>query len=384
MEINLFWNSTFIIALSQGLFVTLILFSQYFKNKHLSQLVLGIFLLAFTGILLNNLVFWNQQFDRFPQLIFSTISIRYLLAPLFFIYCHTFIKTSIGAKYLMHFLPFVLVTLLFTPVLFISGQEKLNLLNSAGNNIQGIYLWFSTFNKWLLSFQLIAYPLVLFYQLNEYQKNENQESKEKNGNRIKWLKFLNSLFLLYGLLMLFYFILVKFQIGGIEKDYYISLIMCIAVYSISYVGMVNPELLKGEHFLEKIPPLKYRKNRLEEDQLSTTIFKLEQLIQEEQIHLEAEVNLNLVAEKLNIPRHHISQALSLKLNKTFHEFINQHRIAHACQLLQNLPTGSNIKTVMYASGFNNRASFNNNFKKFNGKTASDFLKEVQISTDKEH
>ena len=142
--------------------------------------------------------------------------------------------------------------------------------------------------------------------------------------------------------------------------------------------MVNPKLLKGEKLLDKIQPPKYEKTKLDNEYLKNITTQLQQLNSTEKIFLESDIRLEQIAGKLSIPKHHITQALNLHLGKSFYEYINQLRIEHAQNLLNNLPEGDNVKTVMFASGFNNRASFNNNFKKFTGKTASQYLKDQLI------
>ena len=383
MEISIFWNIFFISAFSQGFFVAFILFSQFVRTKHLSQLLLGSFIFSFSYILANNTVYWNQKFPDFPHFLFTTVGVIFLLAPLFYLYCKTFINGSFGKKHLLHFLPFIFTMAVYFPFYSLSGPEKLELISGIvkGEIKGGFYTAFANIHKWLLSFQLIFYAGLIYYELNEYIKKQADAIDKHKINQIEWLKFLNGLFLLYGLLMLFYYILVTVQVGGIEKDYWISFVMCIAIYSISYVGMMNPDLLKGEKFLERIQSIKYNKTRLQDDHLKELISKLETFMQSEKIFTEPDVNLDHVAQKMDVPKHYISQALSLQLDKTFPEYINQHRVEYACQMLGSFSGKNNIKTVMYASGFNNRASFNNNFKKIKGMTATEYLKSIKADSN---
>ena len=96
-----------------------------------------------------------------------------------------------------------------------------------------------------------------------------------------------------------------------------------------------------------------------------------------QLFLNPDPKLDEVALELDLPKHHISQALSLQKGITFTEFVNMYRIKYAKGLLDDYATDKTIKTIMHSSGFNNRASFNNNFKKLIGMTASDYLKSMK-------
>lgn len=377
MEIGLFWNVTFIFALSLGFFVALILLIQYAQHRHLSQLFLGLFALVFSSILLNNFVYWHQAMRDYPHFIYSTVSTRFLLAPLFYLYGATFIATRITKKTILHFLPFIVLSLLFSPILVLSGSEKLALMQSFAEGNYPAWSYYTHHLKWLLCAQLIIYPLWIYRELVHYLNTHKESITLEKQQQIHWLYFFNSLLFLYGLLMFVYFLLVAFEIGGIEKDYYISFVMCIAIYSISYLGMNNPSLLKGEPLLQRILPKKYKNTALSGAQLAKIIQQLETLMETEQLYLEADLNLQQLANQTKIPRHHLSQALNQHRQQTFHEFINQYRIEYACQQLQTTAATKNIKTIMYESGFNNRVSFNNYFKKYKGMTASAYLKTMK-------
>ncbi|HEY3372955.1 MAG TPA: AraC family transcriptional regulator [Prolixibacteraceae bacterium] len=59
-------------------------------------------------------------------------------------------------------------------------------------------------------------------------------------------------------------------------------------------------------------------------------------------------------------------------NKSFHTFLNEIRIGHACKLL--IENKMKISGVCYESGFSNLSNFNEQFKKIKGFTPSQFLK----------
>ena len=59
-------------------------------------------------------------------------------------------------------------------------------------------------------------------------------------------------------------------------------------------------------------------------------------------------------------------------NKSFHTYLNEIRIGHACKLL--LENKMKILEICYESGFNNLSNFNEQFKKIKGFPPSQFLK----------
>lgn len=375
MEISLVWNILFVATLSQGIFVTVVLFIQFLRKRQISQLFLSTMILVFSAILLNNIIYWNAKFPEYPQFIFSTVSIRFLLAPLFFLYCQSFFRPALQWRDSLHFLPFLVITYLYAPAIFLSGADKLALMSTPSEvSSKGSFLiTIGIFLPWFFSGQIIVYASCILRKLN----NKWRGAGLANNAQLQWLKVLDLLFLLYGLLMFLYYVMVSLDIGGIQKDYYISAVICVAIYAISYVGMINPSLLNGELLLAKIAQPKYAKNRMSDAYLQQIATRLKEQVSTNRSLLNADTTLDSFAQQLAIPKHHITQALNLEIGQSFYQFLNSHRIAYACLLLEQLSPGENIKTVMYASGFNNRVSFNENFKKQMGMTASQYLRACQ-------
>ncbi|MDG3583782.1 AraC family transcriptional regulator [Galbibacter pacificus] len=61
--------------------------------------------------------------------------------------------------------------------------------------------------------------------------------------------------------------------------------------------------------------------------------------------------------------------------KTFTHFVNEYRLVHASKLLAEKPIG--ITEICFESGFNNFSYFNKSFKKFTGKSPSQYRNELK-------
>lgn len=61
--------------------------------------------------------------------------------------------------------------------------------------------------------------------------------------------------------------------------------------------------------------------------------------------------------------------------KTFTNFVNEYRLVHASKLLAEKPIG--ITEICFESGFNNFSYFNKSFKKFTGKSPSQYRNELK-------
>jgi AraC-like DNA-binding protein len=86
----------------------------------------------------------------------------------------------------------------------------------------------------------------------------------------------------------------------------------------------------------------------------------------EHIHLEE------VAKLINMTVPAFCRYLKRWTGKTFTQFVNEFRVAHACQLLAD--EHRSIAEVSFESGFNNLSHFNKQFRKISGTTPREFRK----------
>lgn len=122
------------------------------------------------------------------------------------------------------------------------------------------------------------------------------------------------------------------------------------------------------------PEKRYQKSGLDQITLATYEAKLKSYMQQHQIYLDTELSLESLAQKLNIPKHHVTQLLNDRLHKSFYRFVNEYRINHAMEKLKDQNTEFNLLSLAYDCGFNSKSSFNNYFKQLTGHTPSAYRK----------
>ena len=102
---------------------------------------------------------------------------------------------------------------------------------------------------------------------------------------------------------------------------------------------------------------------------------LEHLFKNEKIYKESDINLEMIAEKLNTSRHNASQVINEHFKVSFHELVNKFRIEEAKKILtDDQQKNLNIIDVAYEVGYNNKVTFNKAFKKDTLLTPSQFQK----------
>jgi AraC-like DNA-binding protein len=94
------------------------------------------------------------------------------------------------------------------------------------------------------------------------------------------------------------------------------------------------------------------------------------------VFLDCDLTLRTLAGMLKLRPHHLSQILNEQLGKSFYDFINEHRVVHAKGLLTaNADTAMSILDIAFASGYNNKVSFYNAFRRFVGMTPTRYREE---------
>jgi AraC-like DNA-binding protein len=104
--------------------------------------------------------------------------------------------------------------------------------------------------------------------------------------------------------------------------------------------------------------------------------RIEKYILSQKPYLELEFSVQTISQELQIPRNRISEAFSIKLNKSFPQYRNHLRILYSIELLkENLHKNYSIEGIAVKSGFKSKSTFYAAFKSETGQTPIDWIKE---------
>ncbi|MEQ9366696.1 MAG: AraC family transcriptional regulator [Leptospirales bacterium] len=95
--------------------------------------------------------------------------------------------------------------------------------------------------------------------------------------------------------------------------------------------------------------------------------RLDRLMRDERLYLDEELSLEGLATELGLSRHQLSGLLNETLGKNFHTYLNEFRVAAACEMLRQERRRS-VLSIAHAVGFNSKSSFHSAFQKFTGHT----------------
>lgn len=123
---------------------------------------------------------------------------------------------------------------------------------------------------------------------------------------------------------------------------------------------------------------KYANKKIGDDQASTLVQKLEQLLQEQELYKDPNLKLNDLSKKINISGHQLSQLLNDNLGKSFSTYINEYRINEACKMIIEQPNLT-LEAIGYEVGFNAKSTFYTTFKKLKQTTPMIFKEKAEKS-----
>lgn len=152
---------------------------------------------------------------------------------------------------------------------------------------------------------------------------------------------------------------------------YVSYITGALSFSLVLYFLVLMVLLnrKGAVFYKS--GVRYGNRKIANEKASQLEMDLKALMERERLFQNPNLTMPLVAGKLNISNHQLSQLLNDNLGKPFPTFVNEYRIDEAKKLLADKPQFS-LEAIGYECGFNSRSTFYATFKKLTGTTPAQY------------
>ncbi|MDY6793100.1 MAG: helix-turn-helix domain-containing protein [Thermodesulfobacteriota bacterium] len=286
------------------------------------------------------------------------ITAFYLLGPMvYLITTHSLHKNySINPSGLLHFLPAVVASVISLSVIYTSEFQKPVLLSEYFYNTNMLYIGIA---GWLF---FVLYLVCSVRQLLNYFILSKQTILNHPSALVVCIilallmlacisdivAFISNkpVFMELSVLMLTLIIIFLFLINFRYPGYYKIL------YGVVEKEKNKRSYLKGINFKELTSKLNY-------------------LMDTEEIFTDEHISLPLLAQKVNVSQHQLSQFLNEKQGESFSSFINKYRIKKAKKMLVENPENK-ILAIAYDAGFQSKSTFNAAFAKYAGMTPHEF------------
>ena len=362
------WESIILFFAFQSLVLAfLILFSK--KGKKEAQWLWFAFMAMFSYQIFYTVLYWskiNVELNR--QLNYVYFIPLALYGPLFYVYNQMVLGRWKPQPWRMLLLssPLIFVFAFYGKYFFLSDQFRRQFKNREE-------LWEYLVVTPAQMEDILVGCLLFFAVVSWLSYNKNKELTAKLG---KWFSHLNILFLFFAISWVLYAVLARFDILTDEQDYMITMTMVLFVTVQAYLVHNKPEVLINWKKLKNSKLfIKYSKTGMSNRVSLEYKEKLTDIMLFEKPYLNPELKLDDLAQMLGISRHHASQVINQHFDKGFFDFVNEYRIQEAKRILteENNVEDLNIIELLYAVGFNNKASFYKAFKKFVGTSPKDYL-----------
>ncbi|MES2676485.1 MAG: helix-turn-helix domain-containing protein [Pseudomonadota bacterium] len=324
-------------------------------------------ILAFYFVIFNldisNFVFINFYSEHLNlEMLRNNVSA--LLAPTLYLYVRSVLHTdfSFKARDWAHALPFIIVIITFIPRFYLVEDAALKL--RINNNLQPLFE--IVFVHILQYIQMAIYLGLIFITIRRNRLTIlNAYSDELKLNK-QWLSHFMTFFMMSFALALIRNVVkfTKFQ-SALEV---ITPIMMLAGLGFScwilWQALNKPELFKGISSQLEAVIFPAGNKKISTEQAVAILAKLESHMHSQKPFLNPTLNIDTLAEEVDIAAQDISLALNHHLGRHFFDFINGYRIEAACEMLASPDCSEKtVLDISLESGFNSKSSFNTAFKK---------------------
>ncbi|MCB0372565.1 MAG: AraC family transcriptional regulator [Muricauda sp.] len=361
------WAAVYFFVSIIGFYVMFLLLVNKKIDKQ-ARILIAFFIFIHSLFILNISINNTNYVFEFPHTYLMSTWASFLYGPLLFLYFRRVSNSKqLSTKDLWHLLPSAGLTIYLTMEVYAySSSEKLHLMLDRLQ--EGLNPGDSA--KLMLLVILKAISLAVYaYFVHRILRTDNDQLPEKTK---LWQKNIYGIHVSYVVVYIIYgFYIASGNNSGLLYHAPIVLMSAMVLY-VGYAANVQPDVFSGLYaFTNRLFP-KYVKSGLTESLSHELKQNLQDLFQDEKLYRRNDLNLDIVAEKLDTTRHNASQLINEHFEMSFHEFVNSYRIKEAKELLEK-DSKSNIIDIAYEVGYNNKVSFNKAFKKDTNLTPSQYL-----------
>ncbi len=322
------------IPAGQGFFLTVLIFHKHgnlFANRFLGALIL------LYSVFLVHLFFGDLGYpDLYYRLAPLIIGLAFAMIPLHYLYAKYLVEnvTSFRREDLLHFLPFLLWEGIWLVALLLFREARWLWTFTIGSSETATN--FVLFN-WLILLHAGGYLYQTVVVRRRYRRRIENVFSTIDRIKMDWLRYLTYLtlalvgiFLLENVLNLF-----GTTISGTFA--LSSLLVAVYVYTIGYLGLFKSEVFtlpQVASTMRHLPEMrfraeasspdagegKYEKLGLTREKAGEYRQRLEELMRREHPYIESDLTLDMLADRLNITPHNLSEVINTQLQQSFFDF----------------------------------------------------------------
>ena len=361
----------------QGLLLVALLCGKGFNKIPNQFLAILIFLLsAHLGLIAMDM---QDLFLQYPHLSRLSWLLPVCYGPLILLLTQSITDRNFSVRkiHLLYFSPFFIYLTVLLPYYFSGASDKLVSLSDHEKMLNADFGWMNHLTNYFhIGFVLTA---LITYNSRKHKLSKFDETSEKVN--LRWLGHF-----LWAVLSIMVFSLLTFYTKKIYIKFFSDiypkhfLLVVILVYWIAYKLLQEKSdftnRLPLETEKESLP--KYSKTGLNFEASRLMGAQLKEYVELNKPYLDSGLTITELGNKLSLTKHQISQVINSEFEVNFYEFINDYRVNEFKKLSLDPVNGHlSLLGIAFESGFNSKATFNQAFKKKEGITPSEFLKQYK-------
>lgn len=391
------------LALS-GIFLSILLLYYNGRNFTSSIYLSGFFFtLSFQAFIIYVLVYSRSALLIAIFLIHFSF-LLYLVGPMLYWYIRSVLTDNprLSRKDLWHLLPALIFLVTSLEYIFTPFSYKLEMGEKAAANSDFLLTYEPTFlirffSNTALSLSRSLFALVYtFWSLGLLirflKKKNNLFVLSRQRYMISWLFQLISLFLI---LTVSHLLILAHSYYSLHADLFYTLNVLQILSGIGLIGLlVSPFFFPGILYgLPRLPdPIDIKEGRgeviisshtalsrkmpvYESEYLDQIVQQIDDCMVREKPYLNPGCNIYLISMMTRIPSHHLAYHFREERKTSFNQYRNKMRVDHAKKLIADGKASElTLEAIGKMSGFSNRNTFINAFKKEEGISPSEYLK----------
>jgi AraC-like DNA-binding protein len=306
--------------------------------------------------------------------------VQFAIPPLIYLITISLDSQQKIEKAWLHFLPFFGYLLYFIPFYFAPNSYKLETYYfmhhfvewQSNENFEflGMLGKFRLFQMQLCFFQTIVYLVISFQLLVKY-KNESSLHATVDQTEAKWWFAFNAAITFLIALVLIVKVTFVRDIG----DHIIASFFTLIIYFVSITELLNP--FRTVHAMNSpggsVNTQKYVSSGLKDEKKEEILQKLAAIMQNKKLYADNLISLAKLAKQVDEPAYMVSQVINEKMEISFYDWIARYRVEEAKKLMTDPKTERyTIEQIAEEVGYNSKSAFNKAFKKFTGKTPTEY------------
>jgi AraC-like DNA-binding protein len=371
----------FLLGAVQAFFFGVLLLDRG-KNRLPPKLLL-IFFSIIGFVLIEHYLFQNSIIFDYPHLLGLTYTFPIISGPVLFFYTKSLVNENNAISFrnfLLHAIPFLFIcTFLIYDFYFLSPLEKLIYYEKQTQGQTSLFIYFAEF---FINLSIPFYSIVSLLLLKKHLKQIKQNYSNIKNIDLHWLKMVLICMVIVSFVSVLMGLLSDFLnfISYEDGDFLMYITLTVIIYFLGYYGIKQKPVFMNENpvlQIETTPGIKpkYASSSLKDDKKEDLIELLTQYMESKKPHLNENLTLKELANKLETTPNNLSQIINEKFNKNFYEFVNGYRINEVKSLLCDPKYAHySMLGIAFECGFNSKSTFNSVFKQFTGKTPSEFKK----------